>query len=154
MRKNLLRDGDVISGSLLAALGVLILIEAYKWGYYGPTGPGPGFFPSWYGLAMVALSLFLIGNKVAKGRPDAQATDWRAIGRALSTWLAFVAAAVLLKPFGFLLSFALLTFFVAAFVFRQALVPAALTAIGTALAFYLIFPVALGLALPIGLLGF
>src|SRR5688572_15471746 len=109
MRKELLRDGDVISGALLAALGVFILLESHKWGYYAPTGPGPGFFPTVYGLGMVALSLLMIANRIRRSG-DKQAFDWRATGRGLATWLAFVAAALLLKPMGFVLSFALLMF--------------------------------------------
>ena len=153
MRKDLLRDGDVISGAMVAALGVFIVIEASQWGYYASTGPGPGFLPTIYGVAMVALSLLLITNKV-RGRPEERrAIDWPATRRALFTWVAFVIAAALLKPLGFVLSFALLTFAIVAFVFRRPLLKAAATAALTALAFYLTFPVALGVALPTGWLG-
>jgi putative tricarboxylic transport membrane protein len=154
MRKELLRDGDVISGALLAALGVFILLESHKWGYYAPTGPGPGFFPTVYGLGMVALSLLMIANKIRRRSEDEHAFDWRATGRGLATWLAFVAAAVLLKPLGFVLSFALLMFVVVAFVFRRPLHKAALMALLAAATFHLVFPVVLGVALPIGWLGF
>lgn len=154
MRKDLLRDGEVISGALLAALGVFIVIEARQWGYYASTGPGPGFLPTIYGLAMVALSLLMIANKVRSRSEERQAIDWPAIRRALFTWVAFVVAAALLKPLGFVLSFALLTFAIVAFVFRRPLYKAAATAVLTAAAFYLTFPIALGVALPTGWLGF
>jgi putative tricarboxylic transport membrane protein len=68
--------------------------------------------------------------------------------------IAFVSAAALLKPLGFVISFALLTFFIIAVLFRRPLRNAALTAVLTAAAFYLIFPLALGVSLPTGWLGF
>jgi putative tricarboxylic transport membrane protein len=154
MRKDLLRDGEVMSGALLAALGAFIMIEARQWGYYASTGPGPGFLPTIYGFAMVALSLLMIANKVRSPPGERHAFGWPGTRRALFTWLAFVAAAALLKPLGFVLSFALLTFAIVAFVFRRPLHKAAATAVLAAAAFYLTFPVALGVALPTGWLGF
>ncbi|HYI89614.1 MAG TPA: tripartite tricarboxylate transporter TctB family protein, partial [Beijerinckiaceae bacterium] len=115
MNKTAFRDGDVISGGLLAALGSYIVLEARAWTYSGPEGPGPGFFPIWYGILMIGLSLFMVISKLMTARGDkGDAYDWRAIGRSLSTWLAFALAVALLKPLGFLLSFALLTFFIVA----------------------------------------
>ena len=53
MNRDLLRNGDVLSAAVLAALGVYIFMEAREWTYLGDDGPGPGFFPIWYGIAMV-----------------------------------------------------------------------------------------------------
>ena len=154
MGKAILRDGDVISGAALSALGVFIFLQAHQWNYSGPDGPGPGFFPSWYGLGMVALSLAMIGQKVRKGFADRAAIDWPAAGRGFLTWAAFTAAAALLKPLGFTLSFALLTFFIVLVIFRRPLATSLLTAVGLAAAFHLVFAVALDVALPVGFLGF
>lgn len=154
MNKAAFRDGDVISGGLLAALGLYIVLEARNWTYSGPGGPGPGFFPIWYGVLMIALSLAMIAGKLVKTREeDDDAADWWGIGRALITWLSFAAAVALLKPLGFLLSFGLLTFFLVTVVFRRSLITAAITAIAIGLAFQLTFPLALSVPLPIGLLG-
>jgi putative tricarboxylic transport membrane protein len=154
VRKAVFRDGDVISGGLLAALGLYIVLEARTWPYSGPAGPGPGFFPLWYGVLMVALSLVLVGGRIAKARvEDDRRADWGGIGRALGTWLAFVTAVALLKPLGFVLSLALLTFFIVAVIFRRSVMAAGLTAGAVALGFHLTFPVALGVQLPVGLLG-
>src|SRR5262245_52779331 len=62
-----LKKGDVISGAVLAALGVFIITQALAWDYYTLDGPGPGFFPFWYGIAMVVLSLLLIVNSARTG---------------------------------------------------------------------------------------
>lgn len=155
MRKTFL-SGDVISGALLGALGVYIVVEARKWTYLAADGPGPGFFPTWYGVGMIVLSLALIVTAAMKprSRADQDAVDPAARWRALGTWAAFVAAALLLKPLGFVLSFALLTFFVVAAVFRRPLTTAAITAVCAALTFHLTFPVVLSVPLPVGWFGF
>ena len=153
MDRNLLKDGDVISGAVLAALGVYIVMQSLTWDYSGLDGPGPGFFPFWYGVAMVALSLLLIVSVVRKGT-TAYDVDWPATGRALGCWLAFALSIGLMEWLGFLLSFALLTFFIVAVIFRRPLMTAGLTAVLTALAFHLIFPVALSVSLPTGWFGF
>jgi putative tricarboxylic transport membrane protein len=151
--KDIARNGDVISGAVLAALGVYIFMQSRAWDYYTPDGPGPGFFPSWYGASMAALSLLLIRNAVRDSSPQG-GVDWRATGRALATWLAFAISVALMEPLGFLVSFALLTFFIVAVIFRRPLLTAAATAVVAALAFHLTFPVVLNVPLPTGLLGF
>lgn len=153
MSKDTLRNGDVISSAVLAALGVYIVMESRDWAYVGDDGPGPAFFPIWYGVAMVVLSLALIAITVAK-QPKAETPDWQGVGRALVTWAAFAICAFLMTWLGFLISFAILTFFMVAFVFRQPPVKAGIVAVGAALGFYLVFPLALSVALPIGVFGF
>ena len=56
----ILRDGDVWSGAALAALGIYILVQASAWDYFSLDGPGPGFFPFWYGAAMTTLAFYLV----------------------------------------------------------------------------------------------
>src|ERR1044071_6581148 len=109
-----LKGGDVISGGVLAALGPYIVIQSRAWEYSGPDGPGPGFFPLWYGVAMVALSLLLIATSIRKGSADNGAIDWPGTRRALATWAAFALSVALMEWLGFIVSFALLTFFIVA----------------------------------------
>ncbi len=85
-----LQKGDVISGAVLAALGVFIITQARAWDYYTLDGPGPGFFPFWYGVAMVVLSLLLVLNAArADSDGEAKAVDWPAPGGRSTVWLAF-----------------------------------------------------------------
>ena len=148
-------SGDVISGGLLAALGVFILTEARNWAYSSASGPGAGFFPTWYGLAIVVLSLVLIIKSLLRpAQEDNEAVDPLGVVRALGTWAALALAVALLKPLGFIVSFALLTFFIVAVVFRRSLIVAGTTALATAVGFYVVFPLALNVALPVGYLGF
>jgi len=155
MGKFNLRNGEVISGAVLAALGAYIVLQARGWNYSGPDGPGPGFFPLWYGLTMVALALILIGRTAL--RADATASDTaetRTNRRGLATWIAFAAAIALMNTLGFIVSFGVFTFFLVGVMFRKPPLTAALTAIGTVAVFYLTFPLALGVSLPKGVFGF
>jgi putative tricarboxylic transport membrane protein len=150
-----LKTGDIVSGAALAGLGVFIITEARRWEYLGPDGPGPGFFPLWYGIALVALSALLIATSLARrAREPGGAVNWRQIGRALAAWAGLTACVGLLKVLGFLLAFGLFTFFLVAVMYRRPVGTAAAVSIGMALGFYLLFPVALNVALPVGWLGF
>ncbi len=136
------RSPDFWSGLALAALGGYIVSEARGWEYLTPEGPGPGFFPLWYGIAMLGLSLCLVFA------PTDTRVDWRGTGRALATWAAFAVSVAALKWVGFVISFAALTFFMVALMYRRSLLTAASVALLSAGAFYLVFPLALGVALP------
>jgi putative tricarboxylic transport membrane protein len=136
------RSPDFWSGLALAALGSYIVAEARGWEYLGEEGPGPGFFPLWYGIAMLALSLFLMA------RPTDVRVEWAGTGRALAAWAALAVCVALMKVVGFLISFAALAFFLVLVMYGRSARAAALVAVGMAAGFYLVFPLALGVALP------
>src|SRR6266851_581972 len=148
------KSGDLWSGIALAALGAYIVIQARQWEYLGPDGPGPGFFPLWYGLAMLGLSALLIVSHFGQRAAHGKAIDWARLGRALSTWLALAVSVALFTPLGFVISFALLTYFIVAVMYRRPLKTAALVALASAGGFYLVFDRALSVPLPVGILGF
>jgi len=148
------KSGDLWSGVALAALGLYIVFQARQWEYLGPEGPGAGFFPLWYGIAMLALSVLLIVSNLKRGTARGNAIDWTRLGRALSTWFALAVSVALFKPLGFVISFALLTYFIVAVMYRRPLKTAALVAIASAAGFYLVFDLALSVPLPVGVLGF
>jgi putative tricarboxylic transport membrane protein len=150
-----LHDGDILSGAVLGALGIYVVAEARVWTYYGSDGPGPAFFPIIQGIALVGLSLLLIIRALRQSGPaNKNEIDWTGTGRALGTWAAFAGCIALMEALGFLLAFALLTFFLVVVIFKRPLLVGAATAIGCALAFYVTFPFLLGLSLPTGPLGF
>ncbi|MGH8723899.1 MAG: tripartite tricarboxylate transporter TctB family protein, partial [Burkholderiales bacterium] len=101
---------DFWSGLALGGLGAYIVAQARGWEYLGPDGPGPGFFPLWYGIAMLALSLLLVISSFR----EQQGVDWSGAGRALAAWGAMTVAVAALKLLGFLVAFAALTFFIVA----------------------------------------
>jgi putative tricarboxylic transport membrane protein len=148
------KAGDLWSGLGFAALGAYIIAEARRWEYAGPDGPGPGFFPLWYGAAMVALSgALVISSALRKGTHDG-GIAWRKLGRALGTWLALAISVALCEYIGLVSSLALLTFFVVAVIYRRPLRVAATVGLFLAAGFYVVFPLLLGVSLPAGLFGF
>jgi putative tricarboxylic transport membrane protein len=150
-----LNRGEVVSGVVLAALGVFVVTEAARWEYLGPDGPGPGFFPMWYGMAMVALAAVLVvQNVMSRAAVAGKPANWREVGRVLVAWGGFVVSVALLKLLGFILSFGLFVLFVVAGLYRRPLRVAIAVAVGCAAGFYLVFPFALDVRLPIGILGF
>lgn len=137
---------DFWSGLALGGLGVYIIVQAWRWEYLGSDGPGPGFFPVWYGIAIAGLSLALMMSSLRSA--DGERIDWTGAGRAFATWVAFAVAVALFKFAGFLVSFAALTFFIAGVMYRRPLWIGAVTAVLAAAAFYAVFPLALGVKLP------
>ncbi len=149
------KTGDIVSGGVLAGLGIYIIVEAKGWEYLGPDGPGPGFFPLWYGIAMVALALLLAATSFSgrAGGPG-KAVNWREVGRAMLAWTGLALCVGLLKILGFLLAFGLFTVFLVAVMYRRSLGTAFAVSAGICVTFYLLFPLALNVALPVGKLGF
>ena len=149
------RPADFWSGLALAALGAYIIVQAWQWEYLGDDGPGPGFFPLWHGVAMVVLSAALVISSATRARSAGAARlDWGRIGRALGIWAALAVSVACFKLLGFVLSFAALTLFIVAVMFRRRLAVAAAVAVSMAASFYVLFPLALGVQLPVGVFGF
>jgi putative tricarboxylic transport membrane protein len=149
-----LRSGDFWSGMALAALGAWIVLQARQWVYMGADGPGAGFFPLWYGIAILALAAVLAGSSVLRAAPERAPFDWAPVRRVLFAWGGFAIAIASFGVLGFVLGFALLCFFVVTVLFRQPLNSAGWVAVLATAGFYLVFQVALGVSLPTGLLGF
>ena len=140
------RSADFWSGLALGGLGAYIVVVASRWEYMGQDGPGPGFFPLWYGIGMAALSLMLMVSSVT-GK-DGSVIDWTGARGAFVTWGAFTLMVATLKLTGFVIGFAALTLFIVLVMYRKPLKVAATTAVALSAGFYLIFPLALGVKLP------
>src|ERR1700681_822164 len=85
MVRDWVRNGDVLSGAVLAALGTYIFLQSRAYDYYTADGPGPGFFPTWYGVAMVVLSLALIVSRLRSPQAG-ESIDLPRARRAFATW--------------------------------------------------------------------
>jgi putative tricarboxylic transport membrane protein len=140
------RAADFWSALALGGLGAYIIFQASRWEYLGADGPGPGFFPLWYGIAMSALSLFLM--VVSFKERESERIDWSGAQRAFATWAALAVCVALLKVAGFVVCFAALTFFIVRVMYRRPLLVAAITAAAATAGFYVVFPLALGVKLP------
>jgi putative tricarboxylic transport membrane protein len=128
---------DFWSGLALAGLAAYIVAEASRWEYLGEDGPGPGFFPLWYGIAMAALSAALVVSSVL--RRERETVDWRGAGRAFALWLALAASVAAMKLVGFAIALGALTFFVVAVMYRRPLRVAAAVALALGAGFYVLF---------------
>jgi putative tricarboxylic transport membrane protein len=154
MEENPQKRGDLWSGGVLAVLGGYIIAEARRWDYLTPEGPGAGFFPLWYGIAILVLSLALVWGASRSAGTGRGGVEWRKTGRALAVWVALAVAVAAFKLLGFVLSFALLIFFLVAVMYRRPAGVAAAVAVAVAAGFYLVFPFALDVSLPVGVFGF
>ena len=145
---------DFWSGVVLLVLGGYIVLQARRWEYLTPDGPGAGFFPYWYGIAIFALGTLLAARAML--RPSRIRTDfsWTRTGHALAIWAVLAVAVVSFALLGFFVGFALLSFFIVAVTYGQPAGVAAFIAAGLTAAFYLVFELALRVPLPTGVLGF
>ena len=155
MHKYNLRNGDVVSGAILLALGTYIVIQASIWPYYEVNGPGPGFFPLWYGILMIGLSLALIIStarkpKVEGGEQIFTIGTWRA----LTVWLGLVVCLVAMIWLGFNTAFALFTAFIVSYVLGRPLRTGIITGVLSSASFYVLFAEILGVQLPTNVWGF
>jgi putative tricarboxylic transport membrane protein len=145
------RSGDFWSGLVLAALGAYVLVTAHRWEYMTEEGPGPGFFPMWYGGAMLGLSLLLVLGAVLKPSRHAE-VRWRDVSRAMSAWAAFVVCVAIMPVVGFAIAFALLSAFIVRVMCGERLRTALVVAVVGSAGFYALFELALDLSLPRGML--
>ncbi|MES2946800.1 MAG: tripartite tricarboxylate transporter TctB family protein [Pseudomonadota bacterium] len=148
------RKGDFWAGLALAALGIFIVSQAWGWSYMTEEGPGPGFFPLWYGTVMVVLSLLLTAGTVLKHDPrgKSKVIRWDELRRAMTCWAALAVCVAIIKFVGFMIAFGLLTWFIVAIMFRRSQKEALAYAVGGAVGFYALFSWALELQLPVGTL--
>lgn len=155
MNKYNLRNGDVVSGVILIALGTYIVIQASIWPYYEVNGPGPGFFPLWYGILMVGLSIALIVSTARKPREEGGESIFT-VGtkRALITWLGLVVCLIVMAWLGFNIAFALFTTFIVCYVLGRPLMTGLITGVLTSASFYILFAKVLGVQLPTNAWGF
>jgi putative tricarboxylic transport membrane protein len=148
--------GNLFAGALLAAFGIYVISVSSRLAYVSEVGPGPGFFPLWLGIGLVFFSsCLMIGSLMpSRGAAKNEAHSWKAAGRALAGWFAMMVAIALLGKIGFGLSFVILTIFLIVALDRRPPLLAVCVGIGLAVAFHLIFVLALDVSLPKGLWGF
>jgi putative tricarboxylic transport membrane protein len=142
--------GNLISGACLVAFGIYVMSVASRLPYVSEVGPGSGFFPLWLGIGLVLLGAYLMIASFAGSRNAGtnESQSWKTTGRALAGWLALMVAIALLGRIGFALSFVILTIFLIVALDRRSALLAAGVAIGLAVAFHLIFVVALDVPVP------
>jgi len=149
-------NGNLFSGLCLAAFGIYVIAAGVKLPYVSEVGPGPGFFPLWIGIGLVAFASILIfasflpSLNIAKSETH----SWIRAGRVLAGWAAMMIAVALLGTIGFALTFVLLTTFLVVALERRPALLAIGVGVGLAAIFHLVFVIALDVSLPKGFWGF
>jgi hypothetical protein len=150
------RRADQIAGGGLLVLGLVFAAGGLRnYTYWGPTGPGSGFFPFWLGLIMAALAAWLL-----LGALRGQGTDvgWLPEGtgrRRLVTVLGVTAALIaVLKIVGMAVGTVLFLVVILRFVEGLRWPSTVAIAVGTAAVNYFVFTYWLRVPFPVGVLGF
>jgi putative tricarboxylic transport membrane protein len=148
--------GNLTAGIVLAGFGLYVISVAVRLPYVSDVGPGPGFFPLWLGIGLVLFASTLIFTSITSLRqgPTKETEAWRLMARSLSGWLALMIAIALLGSIGFVASFIILTIFLTVALERRPALLALGVGVGLAVAFHLIFVVALDVSLPKAVWGF
>jgi putative tricarboxylic transport membrane protein len=147
--------GNLIAGACLAAFGIYVISVASKLPYVSEVGPGPGFFPLWLGIGLMIFAsclMFSSFSAFTKESPSHSPT-WEA-GRALAGWVGLMVAIALFGWIGFSASFVILTVFLIVALDRRPFLLSVGVGIGLAVAFHLLFVMALDVSLPAGRWGF
>jgi putative tricarboxylic transport membrane protein len=148
--------GNLIAGACLAAFGIYVIFVASKLPYVSEVGPGPGFFPLWLGIGLIVFSscLMLSSFSAFTKESASDSTTWEASGRALAGWFGLMVATALFGWIGFSASFVILTVFLIVALDRRPFLLSLGVGIGLAVAFHLLFVIALDVSLPAGRWGF
>ena len=155
MRKRLDKS-EVMTALLLIALGTYVAAAAAQWPYLSKDGPGPGFFPLWTGILIIALAVVqAVISFFQAVRPDApKAVHWKGSGRVLVGWAGLMVSIALLEWAGFIASFLLLCLFLVMGVFRRSFFAAMAVVLGGSIGFWAVFAKLLEVRLPAGPWGF
>jgi putative tricarboxylic transport membrane protein len=156
---------DIVSGLLVAGVGIFVTQQATTLTYRDEFGPGPGLLPFWLGILMIVLAAFqivlgILGTRRRSGteaefvvQNSASIPDLRK-HRVLLAAVGLIATAAGLQTLGFFASFGLLSFFLVYVIERRSLSRALAVTAAITLGFLLLFRVILPLPLPPGPWGF
>jgi putative tricarboxylic transport membrane protein len=147
------KDANFIAGLILACLSIYIIYTANHWTKFNSEGPGPGFFPFGYGLLMLGLSVALIYQRLTASAAAPAAThaaDRAGRTAAFLSWAGIIASIPLMWLLGFVIGFGLFVVFMVRVVFGRSWRTSVITAAAISGSLYLVFPVLLGAALPVG----
>jgi putative tricarboxylic transport membrane protein len=148
--------GNLLAGACLAAFGLFVVSVASALPYVSEVGPGPGFFPLWLGIGLISFASYLMLSSFSAFTKDSpnDSSTWQATGRALAGWFGLMVAIALFGWIGFSASFVVLTVFLIVALDRRPFLLSVGVGIGLAVAFHLLFVIALDVPLPAGRWGF
>ena len=152
-----MNKAETVAGGIITTMGVLMLLESFRFAYFLEGVPGPGFLPRWVAAGLVCVGLFLTTKGIRPGFalqksiawPDADV--WRRVAVMLG---ALAVALLLLDRLGFVI---VVTVFMAVAMYSLSVRSWRMLAtvpILTAIGLYVVFAVWLRVPLPKGVLVF
>jgi putative tricarboxylic transport membrane protein len=150
------REVDIAVGTILALVGVWILLQSLQLDFYVERVPGPGFFPTVLGILLVLVSGALVVTRLRGNRERFPAFSLPTRGqsrRSLGLWLAILAATFLVGIVGFLPAMLSLVGVIMLGIEGRRGVTTIVTIVLTPLLAYLLFGQLLQVRLPTGLWG-
>jgi hypothetical protein len=150
------RRADQLGAVLLLLFGAGYAATAVRsYTYWGPTGPGSGFFPFWLGVTMAVLAVIFLVGAIRQRDPGG---TWLPDGRGVRRLAAVVGATVLfvvLLPFvGMTLATALFLLALLRFLEGHTWPLTLGVSVATAVGNWAIFAWWLQVPFPVGVLGF
>jgi putative tricarboxylic transport membrane protein len=152
-----MRRYQISSAGFLLLLGAFFCFEARTLAIGRIVQPGPGFFPFWLGLALVILSLALIGKGFHERIEAASVSQglWKGLRweKVIFSLGALLLYAFFLESLGYILSTFLLMFFLFRTIEAQRWPVVILGSVITSFVTYILFRLWLQVQLPMGLWG-
>jgi hypothetical protein len=150
-----MRIGDFAPAVFILALSAVVLFGIWDLAYWSGTAPGPAFLPYW--LVAAGVVLFVLSVAEARRAGNGEGGIWPAppaLIRVAATFTGLLAIPVLAPLLGLVPVAMLFMAFLLLVVLRRPLLPSLLTVAVTGGAIQIVFVSWLGVALPIGPLGF
>lgn len=148
---------DVIGSLVWAGFGGVFAVSALRQGLFAKGQPGPGLLPFVSGIALIAISMFVLIpaiNKADKGQNNGAPMAPGGLKKAISAIIALLAYSFLLEPVGYLiLTFAFILFATRLMAKGRWWVSVTVAFAASAVS-YVLFVVLLSVSLPKGLLAF
>jgi hypothetical protein len=157
-RERHMKRVDILIGAVSVILAGFVLTQALALDFFQRSEiPGPGFLPVLLAIAIGIVGLAIIATRLAGNDRQFGAFTWPSpseFGRSLTVWAAFTVSIALMEALGFFVSSALLIAALLLGIERLRSTGAIATVILIPLGCYLLFHVALKVALPVGPWGF
>ncbi len=148
---------DVIGSLAWMGFGSIFAVSALQQGLFAKGLPGPGLLPFISGVALIAISLFVLVPalyKADKGHGNGVPMAPGGLKKAVLAIIALLAYSILLEPIGYLIvTFAFILFATRLMAKGRWWVSVTVAAVASA-ASYVLFVVLLSVSLPKGLLAF
>jgi len=147
-----LRNGDILSGGVLAALGVFFIVEGQDLGLGRMSNPGSGFMIFWVGWILTAMASAIVVGALRRSDHSTlrvlwAGANWRKVGYVV---LVMVIYTWVLPSLGFIVATLILLLVLFKTVEPQSWRVALIGSAASTAAAWLLFAKALGTQLPVG----